>query len=584
MSAARRALVALALATLVVTVPGPAGAERSPAPAVQSHGDVARGLIVKTTGAAPSAAALSAAGAALGPDGLVVGDDALGSQLSTIDFDHVVDVDVAARVATRVARSGDVEWAIPNRLRRVQARAPISTNDPLFSQQRNLWDSAASRRGGYSIKAPALWQATKGVPTTVVAVIDTGILAHPDLIGRTVAGYDFVSSASRARDGDGRDADPTDRGDWNVSGQCPYPGSTDSSWHGTFVAGQVAAAADNGTGITGVAPGVRVQPVRALGRCGGWDSDILDSIRWASGGTVRGVPANATPAPIVNLSIGGMASSARERRAVCRAYDDVARAGRARGSIFVAAAGNENDNANRAIPASCSEYISVGATSRKGFSASYSNVGSTVDLSAPGGDSAAGDRRDAILSLGNAGSRRARGNGYVRYEGTSMAAPQVAGGAALLHSLGFTTPASLRSALYASLTPFRPRSSAYAHKKIDGDNGSYRADLNCTTRGRRWCGRGLLDLSRVQAPASVPSISGAAVVGGTVTASPVRWVSAPPAVAYTWRADGAPVGLGVSYQPTAADVGRRLTVTVSPASGVFAQLGSTSAATGPVTG
>ncbi|MET0929582.1 MAG: S8 family serine peptidase [Aeromicrobium sp.] len=552
-------------------------------PVAEQEPDLARGLIVRTTTGSPSSAVLAATDTALGEGIAVAGDDRLVPRISTVDFDEVVDGAAAEAVAAQVERRDDVVWAIPNRLRRIETRAPVTTNDPLFRQQRNLWDTSSSRRGGYSIKAPALWRATKGSPSTVVAVIDTGIVAHPDLAGRTVAGYDFIKNATLARDGDGRDADPTDRGDWNVDGQCPYEGGAASSWHGTFVAGQIAASANNRTGISGVAPNVKVQPIRALGRCGGWDSDILDSITWASGGSVRGVPANPTPAPIVNLSFGGMAPSASERKAACRVYDAIAKAGRARGSVFIAAAGNEGDNANRMIPASCSEYVSVGATSRKGFSSIYSNVGSTVDLSAPGGDTTVDGRKDSILSLGNTGRRRAGSSTYVRYEGTSMAAPQVAGAAALLHGLGFTTPSALRSALYASVSPFRPRSSTYARKRVRIDGETYRADLNCTSGRRKWCGRGLLDLGRVQAPVGTPTVSGTASVGGTLRASAVAWVSAPRGIAQTWRADGAVVGRGPVYRPTAADVGRRLTVTVSPASGVFARIGTTSAPTAVVT-
>lgn len=557
----------------------PVAGERPSAPAAP---DVARGLIVRTTTGSPSPDVLAAAASALPAAVDVTGEARLAPQISTVDFDEVVDGRVAEEAAARLERRDDVVWAIPNRLRRVASRAPVAPDDPLFAQQRSLWDASAARAGGYSIKAPQLWRATTGRPSTVVAVIDTGITEHPDLAGKTVAGFDFISSPKRARDGDGRDADPTDMGDWNRARECPDAGSTPSSWHGTFVAGQIAAVAGNRTGISGIAPGVMIQPIRALGRCGGWDSDLLDSITWASGGHVRGVPANATPAPIVNLSLGGLAGSSAERRSVCRAFDAIAKAGRKRGSVFIAAAGNESYNANRAVPASCSEFISVGATSAKGFSAIYSNVGSTVDLSAPGGDTVVGGYRDSIVSLGNAGRTRRGAPRYVRYEGTSMAVPQVAGAAALLHGLGFTTPGALRSALNASVSPFRARSSAYARKKVRIDGRTYRVDLNCSSRGRAWCGRGLLDLSRVQAPRSAPVVSGVPQVGQTLTSSGVAWVSVPRAVVHTWRADGVVVGQGTVYRPTAADVGRRLTVTVSPASGTFARLGATSSPTGPV--
>jgi serine protease len=587
----RRATTICLAALLAVTGLGTAAAAEADAktsssrPSIERQPDVARGLIVRTTTGSPSAAVLAATDVALGDqDGVEVAEAArLVPQISTVDFDDVVDGQVAERVAAQVERRDDVLWAVPNRLRRVDARPPVSSNDPLFRQQRNLWDTSSSRRGGFSIKAPALWRATKGSPSTVVAVIDTGITNHPDLAGRIVPGHDFIASAGRARDGDGRDADPTDQGDWNSNGQCPYPGSMSSSWHGTFVAGQIAATAENGVGISGVAPQVSVQPIRALGRCGGWDSDILDSMTWASGGTVRGVPANPTPAHVVNLSLGGMATRASERTAACRVYNAVAKAGRARGTLFIAAAGNEGDNANRAVPASCSEFVSVGATSRKGFSSLFSNIGSTVDLSAPGGDSQIEGRSDSIVSLGNAGRRRAGAFGYVRYEGTSMAAPQVAGAAALLHGLGFTSPRALRSAVMASVSPFRARSSTYARKRVKVGRSTYRVDLNCSGRGRTWCGKGMLDLGRVQVPIGAPGVTGTTIVGGTLTASSVAWVSRPRAVTYTWRAGGRVLATGQVYRPTAADVGQQLTVTVAPASGTFARLGATSQPTPVVT-
>lgn len=542
--------------------------------------DLARGLIVRTTTRLPSADVLAATDTALA--GGVAGNARLVPQISTVDFDEVVDGRVAEQVAARLERRDDVVWAIPNRLRQVAARSPVVPDDPLFGQQRNLWDATASRRGGHSIMAPQLWRATRGASSTVVAVVDTGITDHPDLVGKTVPGFDFISSPKRARDGDGRDADPTDEGDWNGAGQCPGLGSTTSSWHGTFVAGQIAASTGNRTGISGVAPGVSIQPVRVLGRCGGWDSDLLDGITWASGGQVAGVPANATPAAIVNLSLAGLAGSSAERKAVCRVYNAIAKAGRLRGSVFIAAAGNESDNADRAVPASCSEFVSVGATSTKGFSAVYSNVGSTVDLSAPGGDTAVEGYHDSILSLGNAGRTRPGAARYTRHEGTSMAAPQVAGAAALLHGLGFTTPAAMRSALNASVSPFRARSTTYARKKVRIEGRTYRADLNCSTGKRQWCGRGLLDLSRVQAPTAAPVISGMLQLGEPLTAPGVGWVSVPRAITYTWRADGVIVGSGPVYWPTGADLGRRLTVTVSPASGTFARVSATSAPTPPV--
>ncbi|QGG42553.1 S8 family serine peptidase [Aeromicrobium yanjiei] len=553
--------------------------------------DLARGIIVETTTATPSDGLLAATDAALGDDAEVTEDDKLLANVSTVDFDEVVPADVAEDAAAQIAERNDVVWAAPNRLRQVQTAPPVSTNDQLFPAQHNLWNRGYTTssslgvpgNGGYSIKAPALWRATKGRAATVVAVIDTGIVDHRDLpASQRVPGTDTFSSIARDNDAKkGRDDDPTDPGDWYANGQCDFPGSSDSSWHGTFVAGQIAAATDNGAGIAAVAPNVKVQPIRALGRCGGWDSDIVDAMKWAAGIPLTGLRNNAYPAAVVNLSLAGSPGTAQQREAECRVYNAAARVGKARGTLYVAAAGNDGGNANRVTPASCSEFISVGATSINGFSAIYSNVGSTVDLSAPGGDTQVDPYRgndpakgDRIWSLGNSGTKGPVADTLVAYEGTSMASPQVAGAAALLHGLGLTTPAELTRALYASVSPFRARSGAYAKKAVGPD----RYDLNCTAPGRQWCGRGRLDLSRVEAPLTPPVISGTPVVGEPLRASLGTWVRTPSAPRYTWKVAGVVKGTGSVYWPTLADVGRTITVTVAPSTAAFAKLSATSSA------
>lgn len=557
--------------------------------------DLARGIIVETTTTAPSDALLEATDDAVGGGVVVTGDKPLLTNVSTVDFDEVVPADVAEDVATEIAERSDVVWAAPNRLRQVQTQPPVTANDSLFTAQHNLWNRGYTTSsklgmpggGGYSIKAPSLWRKTQGRPTTVVAVIDTGILEHPDLpASQRVPGADTYSTKALDNDGTpGRDNDPADPGDWFANGQCEFPGSSNSSWHGTFVAGQIAAATNNGTGIAAVAPNVKVQAIRALGRCGGWDSDIVDAMKWAAGVRVPGLADNANPAAVANLSLGGSPGTAEQRESECKVFNAAARVGKARGTLYVAAAGNDGGNANRVTPASCSEFVSVGSTSINGFSAIYSNVGSTVDLSAPGGDTqvdpyrgTARDKGDIIWSLGNSGTRGPGQNGYVANEGTSMAAPQAAGAAALLHGLGLTTPNEMTNALYASVSPFRPRSNAYAKKAVGPD----RYDLNCTAPGRQWCGRGLLDLSRVEAPLAPPVISGTPVVGEPLRASAGSWVRKPATVAYTWKVAGVAKGTGSVYWPTLADIGKTITVTVAPSTRAFAKLAATSTASAAV--
>ena len=240
-------------------------------------------------------------------------------------------------------------------------------------------------------------------------------------------GYDFIAESAFSNDGNGRDSDPTDAGNWTVDNQC-FTGSkaTASDWHGTHVAGTIAAIANNNEGIAGVAPEAKIVPVRVLGACGGFDSDITDGIIWAAGGSVRGVPANHHPAQVINMSIGSEGTCTTPyRQAIAQANK--------RGSIVVVAAGNNNFDASKSSPGNCEDVINVGATDKNGKRSYFSNYGSRVDVSAPGGD-----RRywgGGILSTLNAGKTAPGKADYAEYQGTSMAAPHVAGIVALMKAV-----------------------------------------------------------------------------------------------------------------------------------------------------
>jgi serine protease len=291
---------------------------------------------------------------------------------------------------------------------------PVYTpNDPQYPSQWHYQDTA----GG--IDAADAWDTNTG-SGLVVAVLDTGSTSHSDLNANTVAGYDFITSTFVSRDGNGRDSNPADPGDWNpVAGEC-YAGSPirNSSWHGTHVAGTIAALTNNGIGVAGVAHGARIQHVRVLGRCGGNTSDIADAIVWASGGSVSGVPANANPARVINMSLGGGgACSSTYQNAINSAVN--------RGSVVVVAAGNSNGPVSNFQPASCANVIAVGATDSSGARAWFSNYGAGVDIAAPGVN---------VLSTLNSGTQGPVSESYAYYSGTSMAAPHVAGVAALAQS------------------------------------------------------------------------------------------------------------------------------------------------------
>ena len=293
-----------------------------------------------------------------------------------------------------------------------KTQAAVTPNDTLYPQQWNLHDAKG-------ISAPEAWATTQGSGVTV-AVIDSGIVKHPDLDANVLPGYDFITEPSIARDGNGRDADPTDQGNWEEAGVCNAGSeASESNWHGTHVAGSIAAIMNNKRGIAGVAPNAKILPLRALGMCGGYDSDIADAMVWAAGGTVEGVPANTHPAQIINLSLGG--------EGTCPAtYSKAIAEVNKRGAILVVAAGNDDQDTSKIAPANCGGSIVVGSTNQKGQRSDFSNYGKIVDVSAPG---------DGIMSTVDLGTTVSTGAGYTEYDGTSMAAPQVAGIIALMKSV-----------------------------------------------------------------------------------------------------------------------------------------------------
>ena len=378
---------------------------------------------------------------------------------TVVKADRPLDRAEAELLMRRLAADPSVEYVEVDQL----MQATLVPNDTRFSEQWGFGTSNAS------INVRPAWDKATGAGV-VVAVIDTGITNHPDLNANLLPGYDFISDAAMARDGGGRDNNPNDEGDWYAANECGsgIPASN-SSWHGTHVAGTVAAVTNNSTGVAGTAFNAKVVPVRVLGKCGGYTSDIADAIVWASGGTVSGVPANANPAEVINMSLGGGGSCSTT-------YQTAINGAVSRGTTVVVAAGNSNTNVSSSVPANCANVIAVAATTSAGARASFSNYGTGIDISAPG---------QGILSTLNSGTTVPGTASYASYNGTSMAAPHVAGVVALIQSVAPTalSPAAIESLLKSTARPLPGACSGGCGAGIVDADAAVTAALNGTGPG-----------------------------------------------------------------------------------------------------
>jgi len=552
-SSTRTAMVAAAAIALGALTPGLAAATSAPspttgvitsspsvpktasAPSVGGSTRDVRRLIVRTTSGRIISTSIKQAAAAYAGVASASALRQMSSGSTVVELSAPVTLADAWTAANELTARGDVISAEPDRWFTATVASPVTTSDSFFPKQWDMWDSSATApAGGYSSKASQAWLRTTGHidggPTIVVAVLDTGITQHVDLAGQTVAGYDFVSDPLTANDGDGRDANPSDPGDWisaadAASNSFAGCAESDSSWHGTHVSGTIAAL-HNSIGISGIAPGVKIQPVRILGKCGGELADVADAIEWASGGAVLNVPANATPASVINLSLGGPGPCTPElQTAITDAY--------LRGTTVVVAAGNENQQVasdgsatSGSAPADCDHVIAVTATGRSGARASYSNFG-TVAWPAPGSVALAAQgggndlEADNILSTVNTGLTVPEADGYAWYAGTSMAAPHVAAAVALMQSLTSTPllPDDVVRRLRETATPFTTSS-------------------DCTAIT---CGAGILNIAAaLPTPPAAPEFVEAI---GAVSAVSLTWTAA------NWG--GSPItGYHIEYEVT----------------------------------
>lgn len=424
-------------------------------------------------------------------------------------------------VIRELSERPDVAYAQPNYIIRIADTIP---NDPRYPEQWHYFNNGAGTGespGGISL--PRAWDTTTGTTSAVVAVIDTGILPnHPDIMGspNLIAGFDMISDAGRANDGDGRDSDPTDPGDAASAGEC-FPGSPalPNSWHGTHVAGTIGVGrTNNGVGVAGINWNVRLQAVRVLGKCGGTIADINDGIRWAAGLPVPGVPTNPTPAKVINMSLGGGGACSLSPSTQVAINDAVGS-----GAAVVVAAGNEASDASGFIPASCDNVITVAASDFRGHLVTrYSNFGATVEIMAPGGDVLRDDdgdgNNDGVLSM----VHPADGT-FARYNGTSMAAPHVAGVAALwLAQDPGLTPVQLLAELQKNASP---RTSSQCPQPCG-------AGLLSAVRGDRLMVTLVLDPNRTLDPGETATATATVTMAGSPeTGKTVMFSTADPRVA-----------------------------------------------------
>jgi len=384
----------------------------------------------------------------------------------------------------------DIEYAQPNYLLTTQA----TPNDPRYQDQH--WHYEA-------INLPQTWDIETGASNPVtLAIIDGGISSgHPDFAGKLLPGYDFYSNALDAGDGDGRDNNPEDT-------------APNSDFHGSHVAGTAAAATNNSLGVAGVSWGARIVPIRALSGGSGTLADVADALRWAAGLSVAGVPANANPASVINMSLGGPVACTNAP-ALQQAINEAS----ARGAIIVVAAGNSNVDASTFSPAGCSGVITVGATNAAGHRASYSNFGTRIDLMAPGGEPGG---QQVISILGN--------GGYGGRAGTSMAAPHVAGVLALMKS---KTP-SLTAAQGLSILQ---------------DTARLRTSTQCNRPDGNECGRGLLDARAAMDRLHLPPPRSLVLSAAPSTLTLNTGDSRPVTLSISRTGFSEPVVLSVSGQP-----------------------------------
>jgi len=498
------------------------------------------------------------------------------------------------QLAARIAAQSDVEFAFADERKHIvsvpndpfYATGPavaVTNGGPLVGQ----WylrppgtAGDANNTAPAAINAEQAWDLTKGNSGVVVAVLDTGVrFDHPDLQGGNVLpGYDMVSAEqagtfTAANDGNGRDGDASDPGDFVNAGDAATLGCSqgNSSWHGTQTLGLIGAATNNGVGMASVSyGGVKVMPVRVLGKCGGFDSDIQAGMRWAAGLPVPGVPDNPTPARVINMSLGGVAT--------CGSYASIVAEVNSAGAVVVVAAGN-GASSSVSSPANCPGAIGVAGLRHAGDLVGYSDAGPEISIAAPAGNCVSTARGSTclypILTTTNKGTTTpvpgppgaSYTDSFDASLGTSFSAPLVAGTAALMLSVNPSlTPAQVKAKLMSSARHF-VTSGGVSDAPTCPARSPTSAGCYCTTTT---CGAGMLDahaavmsVNGVQASISLTTTTPTANQDVALTANPV--LNPGQSVAsYAWTIlnagtsgatiTGANDGSSVVVRPTAAGI------------------------------